>query len=191
MGEFQASNALVAAGIVIASGGSEDVAIKSLEDIKGAKGRLELVAETASGATIFVDFAHTPDALKIAIEALRPFVKSRLHVVFGAGGDRDPGKRPLMGKVVSEMADIAYVSDDNPRGEDAASIRAQIMAACPGGIEIGDRAAAIDQAVASLQKGDVLLVAGKGHEEGQIIGDKVIPFSDHEAVFAAIREQAA
>ncbi len=191
VGEFQASNALVAAGIVIASGGSPDVAIKSLEDIKGAKGRLELVAETSSGATIFVDYAHTPDALKIAMQALRPFVKSRLVVVFGAGGDRDPGKRALMGKMVSELADIAYVTDDNPRTEDAGAIRAQIMAGCPQAIETGDRAAAIDQAVASLQKGDVLLVAGKGHEQGQIIGEKSIPFSDHEAVSAAIREQAA
>jgi UDP-N-acetylmuramoyl-L-alanyl-D-glutamate--2,6-diaminopimelate ligase len=185
-GAFQVSNALVAAGLVIATGGEEALAMHALESLKGAKGRLDLVGRSAKGAPVFVDYAHTPDALENAIAALRPYVTGRLAVVFGCGGDRDRGKRPQMGAIVAKLADIAYVTDDNPRSEDAAQIRKEVMAACPGGIEIGGRAKAIRAAVDALQGGDVLLVAGKGHEEGQIVGKTVVPFGDHQAVRAAI-----
>jgi UDP-N-acetylmuramoyl-L-alanyl-D-glutamate--2,6-diaminopimelate ligase len=186
VGDFQVSNALVAAGLVIATGGEEALVIHALESLKGAKGRLDLVAHSAKGAPIFVDYAHTPDALEKAILAVKPYVKRKLAVVFGAGGDRDKGKRPQMGAIVAQFADIPYVTDDNPRSEDPATIRAQVMAACPGGIDIGDRALAIRTAVDALEEGDILLVAGKGHEPGQAIGGKVLPFSDHDAVRAAV-----
>jgi UDP-N-acetylmuramoyl-L-alanyl-D-glutamate--2,6-diaminopimelate ligase len=189
VGDFQVSNALVAAGLVVATGGEEMLVIHALESLKGAKGRLDLVAHSAKGAPIFVDYAHTPDALEKAILALRPYVKRKLAVVFGAGGDRDKGKRPQMGAIVAKFADVSYVSDDNPRSEDPATIRAQVMAACPGGIDIGDRALAIRTAVDALEEGDVLLVAGKGHEPGQAIGGKVLPFSDHDAVRAAVAQE--
>ncbi len=185
-GAFQVSNALVAAGLVIATGGEEALAMHALESLKGAKGRLDLVGRSATGAPVFVDYAHTPDALENAIAALRPYVTGQLAVVFGCGGDRDRGKRPQMGAIAARLADIAYVTDDNPRSEDAALIRKEILAACPGGIEIGGRADAIRAAVDALHGGDVLLIAGKGHEEGQIVGKSVIPFSDHEAVQAAL-----
>ena len=187
VGDFQASNALVAAGLVIATGGEEALAMHALESLKGAKGRLDLVARATNGAPIFVDYAHTPDALENAIVALRPYVKAKLAVVFGCGGDRDKGKRPQMGAIAARLADIAYVTDDNPRNEDASDIRSQVLAGAPGAIEIGNRGQAIRAAVDALAPGDVLLVAGKGHEEGQKIGKTVIPFSDHEAVKAAIR----
>jgi len=189
VGDFQVSNALVAAGLVIATGGEEALVLHALESLKGAKGRLDLVAHSAKGAPIFVDYAHTPDALEKAIQALRPYVKRRLAVVFGAGGDRDKGKRPQMGAIAAKFADIAYVTDDNPRSEDPAIIRAAVMAACPGGIEIGDRALAIRTAIEALEEGDILLVAGKGHELGQTIGGNVLPFSDHDAVKAAVGGQ--
>lgn len=185
-GAFQVSNALVAAGLVIATGGEETLAMHALESLKGAKGRLDLVGRSAKGAPVFVDYAHTPDALENAITALRPYATGRLAVVFGCGGDRDRGKRPQMGAIAAKLADIAYVTDDNPRSEDPVQIRKEIVAACPGGIEIGGRAEAIRAAVEALEGGDVLLVAGKGHEEGQIVGKTVIPFSDHEAVRAAL-----
>ncbi len=191
VGTFQAENALVAAGLVIAAGGSEAIAVKSFENLKGAKGRLELVDRTDVGAGIFVDFAHTPEALKLSIEALRPFADGKLVVVFGCGGDRDKGKRPLMGKVAADFADVVYVTDDNPRGEEPSIIRSETMVGCPDAIEIGDRSKAIETAIKSLEKGDVLLIAGKGHEEGQIVGDKIIPFTDHGAVFAVTRGGAA
>ena len=186
VGDFQTSNALVAAGLVIATGGEEILAMHSLEKLKGAKGRLDLVGYAKGVAPVFVDYAHTPDALENAIQALRPYVKGKLSVVFGCGGDRDKGKRPLMGAVAARLAGKAYVTDDNPRTEDPAAIRRDIMAAAPGAIEIGNRAEAIRAAVAELADGDILLVAGKGHEEGQKIGKTVIPFSDHDAVRAAI-----
>jgi len=189
VGDFQVSNALVAAGLVITTGGEEALVLHALESLKGAKGRLDLVASSRKGAPIFVDYAHTPDALEKAILALRPYVKRKLAVVFGCGGDRDKGKRPLMGAIVAKYADIPYVTDDNPRTEDPAVIRAAVMAACPGGIEIGDRALAIRTAVDALEEGDILLVAGKGHEPGQTIGAKVLPFSDHDAVKAAVAGQ--
>jgi UDP-N-acetylmuramoyl-L-alanyl-D-glutamate--2,6-diaminopimelate ligase len=185
-GTFQASNALIAAGLVIGAGGDETVAIRALESLKGASGRLELVATTRSGAPIFVDYAHTPDALETVLETLKPYAGARLKVVFGCGGDRDRGKRPEMGAIAARLADEAYVTDDNPRGEDPAAIRAAILAACPGGIEIGDRAEAIFAAVRGLKSGDVLVVAGKGHETGQIVGKEVLPFSDQDVVRAAV-----
>ncbi|MBC8036482.1 MAG: UDP-N-acetylmuramoyl-L-alanyl-D-glutamate--2,6-diaminopimelate ligase, partial [Rhizobiales bacterium] len=186
VGDFQVSNALVAAGLVIATGGEEELVFHALTSLKGAKGRLDLVARALNGAPIFVDYAHTPDALENAMTALRPYVRDKLHVVFGCGGDRDKGKRPLMGAVAAKLADRRYVTDDNPRTEDPQAIRAEILAASPGANEIGSRAEAIRTAVDALGEGDVLLVAGKGHEEGQKIGKTVIPFSDHEAVRAAV-----
>jgi UDP-N-acetylmuramoyl-L-alanyl-D-glutamate--2,6-diaminopimelate ligase len=187
VGEFQTSNALVAAGLVIASGGEETLALHALESLKGARGRLDLVGVSDKGASVFVDYAHTPDALENAISALRPYVDGKLSVVFGCGGDRDKGKRPLMGEVAARLADRVYVTDDNPRTEDAAAIRKEAMVGAKGAIEIGDRALAIAIAVADLESGDILLVAGKGHEEGQTVGKTVIPFSDHDAVTAALR----
>jgi UDP-N-acetylmuramoyl-L-alanyl-D-glutamate--2,6-diaminopimelate ligase len=175
---------------VIATGGEEALVVHALESLKGAKGRLDLVAHSPKGAPIFVDYAHTPDALAKALDALRPYVENRLVVVFGCGGDRDKGKRPEMGKVAVAKADLAIVTDDNPRSENPASIRREILSAAPGAIEIGDRAAAIAEAVAGLKRGDVLLVAGKGHETGQTIGATVIPFSDHDAVRAALKQEA-
>ena len=140
------------------------------------------------GAPIFVDYAHKPDALAKALEALRAYAKRRLVLVFGCGGDRDKGKRPMMGAIAVEKADRVIVTDDNPRSEDPAAIRAAILAAAPGAVEIGDRGEAIRQAIAELTEGDVLLVAGKGHESGQIVGDRVLPFTDHAAVEAALQE---
>ena len=190
VGEFQVENALVAAGLVIATGGDAGRVFAALENLKGAKGRLELVGQSR-GAPVFVDYAHKPDALAKALDALRPYVTGKLVVVFGAGGDRDRGKRPLMGTIASEKADQVIITDDNPRSEDAATIRAAIIASAPGATEIGDRREAIRSAINDLRRGDVLLVAGKGHETGQIIGDRVVPFSDHEAVASALKELAA
>jgi UDP-N-acetylmuramoyl-L-alanyl-D-glutamate--2,6-diaminopimelate ligase len=190
VGEFQIENALVAAGLAIATGGDPARVFPALENLVGAKGRLELVG-TNRGAPIFIDYAHKPDALAKALEALRPAASARLTVVFGAGGDRDRGKRPLMGAVAAAKADRVIVTDDNPRSEDAAAIRAAILAAARGAVEIGDRREAIRTAIAELHPGDVLLIAGKGHETGQIVGDRILPFSDHEAVAAALKELAA
>ena len=190
VGEFQIENALVAAGLAIATGGDAAAVFAALGELRGAKGRLELVGEKR-GAPIFVDYAHKPDALAKAIDALRPYVTGKLVVVFGAGGDRDRGKRPLMGAVAAEKADTVIVTDDNPRSENPATIRAAILAAAPGAAEIGDRREAIRAAIAGLSRGDILLVAGKGHETGQIIGDRTIEFSDHEAVASALGEFAA
>jgi UDP-N-acetylmuramoyl-L-alanyl-D-glutamate--2,6-diaminopimelate ligase len=185
-GAFQISNALIAAGLALGLGSTPDQVFPALSKLKGAKGRLEYIGEARADAPVFVDYAHTPDALVKALQALRPYVTGHLHVVFGCGGDRDRGKRPEMGRAAVANADAVYVTDDNPRSEDPAAIRGEIMAAAPGAIEIADRACAIFSAVGSLKKGDVLLVAGKGHETGQITGKTVIPFSDHEAVAAAL-----
>jgi UDP-N-acetylmuramoyl-L-alanyl-D-glutamate--2,6-diaminopimelate ligase len=190
VGEFQIENALVAAGLVIATGGDAAAAFAALGHLHGAKGRLERVGEKR-GAPIFVDYAHKPDALAKALESLRPYVTGKLIVVFGAGGDRDRGKRPLMGAVAAEKADTVIVTDDNPRSENPAAIRAAILAASPGATEIGDRREAIRAAISGLSRGDILLVAGKGHETGQIIGERTIEFSDHEAVASALGELAA
>jgi len=179
-GEFQASNALVAAGLAIGLGADATKVFAALEHLKGAPGRMEKVAIAAKGAPIYVDYAHTPDSLEKILEALRPHTANRLHVVFGCGGDRDKGKRPLMGAIAVKLADDVIVTDDNPRTEDAADIRRQILAAAPGAREIGDRAEAIRAAVADLGTGDVLVIAGKGHETGQYIKGEVLPFSDRE-----------
>ncbi len=190
VGAFQVQNAALAAGLVIATGGDPARVFASLEKLQGAKGRLEL-AGTKNGAPIFIDYAHKPDALQKALAALRPYVRGKLAVVFGAGGDRDKGKRPLMGRIATENADRVIVTDDNPRSEQPATIRAEILAAAPGAAEIGDRNEAIRAGVAGLTEGDVLLIAGKGHETGQIVGDRVLPFSDHDAVAAALRGKVA
>jgi UDP-N-acetylmuramoyl-L-alanyl-D-glutamate--2,6-diaminopimelate ligase len=190
-GAFQVSNALVAAGLAMGAGIDSDVAIAALAGLEGAPGRLELVGHKANGAMIFIDYAHKPDALVSALSALRPMTAGKLIVVFGAGGDRDPGKRPLMGKAAAENADLVIVTDDNPRSEDPAEIRRAIMAGAPQAIEIGDRGRAIAEAIAMLEEGDVLCIAGKGHETGQIVGGEVIPFSDHHAVGAILAEEAA
>jgi UDP-N-acetylmuramoyl-L-alanyl-D-glutamate--2,6-diaminopimelate ligase len=189
-GAFQVENALVAAGLALATGSEPAATFLALARLKGAKGRLELVGES-NGAPIFVDYAHKPDALAKALEALRPYAANRLTVVFGCGGDRDAGKRPMMGAIAAQLADRVVVTDDNPRSENPASIRAAILAAAPGAVEIGDRREAICNSIAELRRGDVLLIAGKGHETGQIIGKQVVPFSDHEAVAAALEEKGA
>jgi UDP-N-acetylmuramoyl-L-alanyl-D-glutamate--2,6-diaminopimelate ligase len=190
VGGFQLQNAAVAAGLAIATGAEPTRVFAALAQLTGAKGRLEMVG-TRNGAPIFIDYAHKPDALAKALAALRPYASGRLVVVFGAGGDRDMGKRPIMGRIAAENADRVIVTDDNPRSENPAAIRAAILAAAPGATEIGDRAQAIRAAIADLQSGDVLLIAGKGHETGQIIGGRVVPFSDHEAVAAALQGRVA
>jgi UDP-N-acetylmuramoyl-L-alanyl-D-glutamate--2,6-diaminopimelate ligase len=190
VGAFQVQNAAVAAGLAIATGAEPARAFAALELLTGAKGRLEL-AGAKNGAPIFIDYAHKPDALKKALEALRPYASGKLVVVFGAGGDRDSGKRPIMGRIAAENADRVIVTDDNPRSEQPSAIRAAILAATPGATEIGDRNEAIRASIAALKTGDVLLIAGKGHETGQIVGDRVLPFSDHDAVAAALQGDAA
>ena len=190
-GDFQIYNALVAAGLAIATGTDAAKALRSLEKLKGASGRLELVGTTANGAPAYVDYAHKPDALENVLASVRPFTTGRVVVVFGCGGDRDRGKRPIMGEIAARLADIAIVTDDNPRSERAEDIRAAVMAAAPGAIEIGDRRKAIQEAVALLHAGDTLIVAGKGHEEGQTIGDKTYPFSDHDEVRKALKGLAS
>ena len=190
VGDFQAMNALCALGLTIACGADRDRALAILPELKGVPGRLEHVASHPSGAAAYVDYAHTPDALERALQALRPHTKGRLIVVFGCGGDRDRGKRPQMGAIAARLADEPFVTDDNPRGEDPAAIRAEVMPACPGGVEIGDRAEAIRAGVGRLAAGDVLLVAGKGHEQGQIVGDEVRPFDDATEVRRAVAELA-
>ena len=190
VGEFQVENALVAAGLAIGTGSAPQAVFSALEHLEGAKGRLERVGEH-NGASIFVDYAHKPDALAKALQALRPYAKRKLVVVFGAGGDRDAGKRPLMGAIASDNADSVIVTDDNPRSEKPEAIRAAILAEAKGACEIGDRTEAIRTAIAGLQSGDALLIAGKGHETGQIVGDKILPFSDHEAVISALAPRVA
>ena len=186
LGAFQVSNALIAAGLAIALGVAPEVAIAALAHIEGAPGRLELVGRTRQGAPVFVDYAHKPDALKTVLETLRPLAAGRLVCVVGCGGDRDRGKRPLMGAIATELADVVIVTDDNPRSEDPAAIRRAILEAAPGAREIGDRATAIHTAVGMLAAGDVLVIAGKGHETGQIVGDRTLPFSDHAAARSAL-----
>ncbi|WP_243371607.1 UDP-N-acetylmuramoyl-L-alanyl-D-glutamate--2,6-diaminopimelate ligase [Microvirga solisilvae] len=190
LGAFQVENALVAAGLVLAVEGEGRAAevFEGFKTLKGVSGRLEQVGEV-DGAICIVDYAHKPDALAHVLDALRPFTKGRLVCVLGCGGDRDKGKRPLMGRIAHDKADIVIVTDDNPRSEDPATIRAEVLKGAPGAREIGDRTLAIRTAVKELQKGDVLVVAGKGHETGQIIGDRTLPFSDHDEVRAAIAER--
>jgi len=187
LGDYQAANALLAAGLAIAAGEAACRVLPALEQLEGVKGRLE-IAGRVRGALIVIDYAHKPDALLAALEALRPFATGRLNVVFGCGGDRDKGKRPIMGRIASEHAHHVIVTDDNPRSEVPAAIRAEILSGAPGAREIGDRAEAIRAGMRLLGHGDVLLIAGKGHETGQVVGTTVLPFSDQEAVRAALGE---
>ena len=187
LGDYQASNALVAAGLAIAAGEPATRVLPALGELKGVKGRLEIVGKVR-GALIVVDYAHKPDALEAALKALRAFSPGRLVCVFGCGGDRDKGKRPIMGRIAARLANHVIVTDDNPRNERPETIRAEILAGAPGAREIGDRAEAIRAGARLLGHGDLLLVAGKGHETGQIVGANVLPFSDHEAVRAALEE---
>ncbi|MBA4789717.1 MAG: UDP-N-acetylmuramoyl-L-alanyl-D-glutamate--2,6-diaminopimelate ligase [Rhizobiales bacterium] len=190
VGSFQADNALLAAGLAIACGEDRDAALGAMARLPGVPGRMERVGSDP-GRLVFVDYAHKPEALQAVLDTLRPAVSGRLIALFGCGGDRDRGKRPLMGAIAAERADIVIVTDDNPRSEEPAAIRAEILAAAPGAREIGDRAEAIDAAVAMLQPGDALVVAGKGHETGQIIGDRTLPFSDAAAILAAMGRQGS
>ena len=177
-GEFQVMNALAALGLVVATGSATDTAVEALTKLTGVPGRMQFVAECADGSAIVVDYAHTPDALATVLKALRPHTSGRLVALFGCGGDRDPGKRPLMGRVATELADRVYVTDDNPRSEPAAKIRRAILETAPDAIEIGDRREAIATAIAELAPNDLLVIAGKGHEEGQIVGTATYPFDD-------------
>ena len=185
-GDFQVSNALVAAGLAMATGEAFEPVMDALEQLKGASGRLELIGHSKNGAPVYVDYAHKPEALENVLTALRPFASRHLVVVFGCGGDRDPGKRAMMGEIGQRLADKVIVTDDNPRSEDAATIRSAILAAAPKAIEIADRHQAIVSAVRDLAEGDCLVVAGKGHETGQIVGEKVLEFSDHKEVQQAL-----
>jgi UDP-N-acetylmuramoyl-L-alanyl-D-glutamate--2,6-diaminopimelate ligase len=187
-GDFQVANALVAAGLAMSTGVPAKIAMAALEKLQGASGRLELVGHTKDGALAYVDYAHKPDALANVLESVRPFTTGRVIVVFGCGGDRDRGKRPIMGEIACRLADVVIVTDDNPRSEEPASIRAEIMAAAGCATEIGDRAEAIRTAVEMLTSGDTLIVAGKGHEEGQTIGSVTLPFSDHAELRKALEE---
>jgi UDP-N-acetylmuramoyl-L-alanyl-D-glutamate--2,6-diaminopimelate ligase len=193
VGDFQAMNVLAALGLAIATGSDMAKASRTLEMLTTVPGRMQFVGER-NGAAIFVDYAHTPDALKTVLAAARPHAAGRLVMVFGAGGDRDRGKRPLMGQVTTTGADLVYVTDDNPRGEEPGAIRRAILEAAPGAIEIGDRRGAIHAAIATLEPGDVLVIAGKGHETGQIVGREILPFDDvavaAEAISGAIPSAA-
>ena len=184
-GLFQVQNVLVAMGLCIATGSDPAAVFAAAEALSGAPGRLERIGDRR-GAPVFVDYAHKPDALEQVLRTLRPYATGKLVVVFGCGGDRDAGKRPIMGEIAARLADRVIVTDDNPRSEDPALIRAAILAAAPGAIEIGNRAEAIDAAVHALEPGDLLVIAGKGHETGQIVGGATLPFSDHGAARAAL-----
>lgn len=185
VGAYQVENALVAAGLAIATGEDAARVLDVLSTLKGVPGRLEIIGENRGGLAI-VDYAHKPEALAAALDACRPFAHGRLISVFGCGGDRDKGKRPIMGRISAEKADVTIVTDDNPRHERPEDIRKEILAGAPGAREIGGRAEAIAAAIAMMQPGDVVLVAGKGHETGQIIGDRILPFSDCDEVRRAL-----
>jgi UDP-N-acetylmuramoyl-L-alanyl-D-glutamate--2,6-diaminopimelate ligase len=186
IGQFQADNVALAAALVIAAGENPDDVFATLAHLTGVRGRMQLAATRANGATVFVDYAHTPDAVATALQALRPHVMGRIVIVFGAGGDRDRSKRPLMGQAAQDHADVLFVTDDNPRSEDPAAIRAAILQACPEANEVGDRAEAILRGVDALGPGDALLIAGKGHESGQIVKGNVYPFDDVEQASIAV-----
>jgi UDP-N-acetylmuramoyl-L-alanyl-D-glutamate--2,6-diaminopimelate ligase len=186
IGAFQAENVAVAAGLAIAAGEEPQSVLSVLPRLAGVRGRMQLAATRKNGASVFVDYAHTPDAIETALKALRPHVMGRIIIAFGAGGDRDRTKRPLMGAAARANADVLYVTDDNPRSEEPASIRAAILAACPEANEVGDRAEAILRAVDALQPGDALLIAGKGHETGQVIKGDIFPFDDVEQASIAV-----
>ncbi len=188
-GEFQISNAICALALVIGCGAEPDTVAPLLSRLAAVPGRMELAGRLANGASVIVDYAHTPDALATVLRTVRVHAAGRLVIVFGCGGDRDPGKRPEMGAAAARLADRAIVTDDNPRGEDPAAIRAQTLAACPGAREIGDRRAAIASAIGILEEGDVLVIAGKGHEQGQIVAGRILPFDDFAVARAAIAER--
>lgn len=185
-GTFQAWNVLAALGLVVGTGTDVGQALGALPTLEGVPGRLQKVADHPDGAPVFVDYAHKPDALETVLAALRPHTRGRLHVVFGCGGDRDRAKRPMMGAIAARLADQVIVTDDNPRSEVPADIRRAVLAACPGAREIGDRAEAIHAAVRALAPGDVLVIAGKGHEQGQVVGTEVRPFDDAVVARAAV-----
>ncbi|MBX4962626.1 UDP-N-acetylmuramoyl-L-alanyl-D-glutamate--2,6-diaminopimelate ligase [Rhizobium binae] len=187
VGEFQIHNVLVAIALSISTGVPPTTAIAAAEHLTGAAGRLERIGETPEGAPVYVDYAHKPEALEAVLSAVRPSIAGRLILVFGCGGDRDKSKRRRMGEIAAKLSDIVIVTDDNPRSEDPAVIRSEILEAAPGAIEIADRAEAIRVAINMLRKGDSLIVAGKGHEEGQVIGDMVVPYSDRDQVLATLR----
>lgn len=191
IGEFQALNALAAAAIALSLGLTFDQVAVGLTHLRPVKGRLELVGKTPVGAGVFVDYAHTPDGLDVLLRAVRPHTAGRLKVIFGCGGDRDAKKRPIMGEVAARQADDVILTDDNPRTEDAATIRKAVLAGAPGAREIGDREKAIRMVVAELRKGDTLVIAGKGHETGQIVGSTVIPFSDQDTALSALAGEDA
>jgi UDP-N-acetylmuramoyl-L-alanyl-D-glutamate--2,6-diaminopimelate ligase len=186
IGGFQADNVLLAAGLVIACGADPAAVFDTIPHLTTVRGRMQLAATRDNGAAVFVDYAHTPDAVATALSAMRPHVMGRLIAIVGAGGDRDTAKRPLMGAAAAENADVVFVTDDNPRSEDPATIRAAVMQGCPNAAEFGDRAEAILRGVDLLEPGDALLVAGKGHETGQTIGDDVLPFDDVEQASVAV-----
>jgi UDP-N-acetylmuramoyl-L-alanyl-D-glutamate--2,6-diaminopimelate ligase len=186
IGGFQAENVLLAAGLAIACGADPERVFEVLHELKTVRGRMQLAATRQNGAAVFVDYAHTPDAIETALKAMRPHVMGRLIALIGAGGDRDAGKRPLMGAAAAANADLVFVTDDNPRSEDPAVIRSAVMLGAPEAIEVGDRAEAILRAVDALQPGDALLIAGKGHETGQIVGDAILPFDDCEQASVAV-----
>ncbi|MEM6373293.1 MAG: UDP-N-acetylmuramoyl-L-alanyl-D-glutamate--2,6-diaminopimelate ligase [Pseudomonadota bacterium] len=186
IGGFQADNVMLACGMVIACGADPDRVFETLPHLGTVRGRMQLAATRDNGAAVFVDYAHTPDAVSTALAAMRPHVMGKLIAVIGAGGDRDAGKRPLMGQAAAENADVVFVTDDNPRSEDPALIRKAVMEGCPDAYDVGDRAEAILRAVDALGPGDALLIAGKGHEAGQIIGDDILPFDDAEQASVAV-----
>lgn len=186
IGEFQALNAVTAAAMALASGTPAEKVFAALETLTPVRGRIEHIGATASGAHVFVDYAHTPDGLDVLLRAARPHAPGRIILVFGCGGDRDRAKRPQMGAIGAKFADVVIVTDDNPRSEEPAAIRADVMVGCPDALEIGDRAEAIRHAVSMLQAGDALLIAGKGHETGQIIKGVVHPFSDQDVARASL-----
>jgi UDP-N-acetylmuramoyl-L-alanyl-D-glutamate--2,6-diaminopimelate ligase len=181
-------NITAALALVEATGGKLEDALTVIPKLKGVPGRLECVATLANGAAVYVDYAHTPMALANILRTLRPHTKGKLHVVFGCGGDRDKGKRPEMGKAANDLADVAIVTDDNPRSEDPALIRKAVLAACPRGFEVADRRAAIYAALKGLEAGDILVIAGKGHEKTQTIGSTVLPFDDAEVAREGARD---
>lgn len=186
IGGFQAENILLACGLAIACGDAPEAVFETLPHLTTVRGRMQLAATRTNGAAVFVDFAHTPDAIATALAALRPHVMGRLIAIVGAGGDRDAGKRPLMGQAAAQHADVVFVTDDNPRSEDPALIRAAVMQGAPGATEVSDRAEAILRGVDALGPGDALLIAGKGHESGQIVGDDILPFDDAEQASVAV-----
>ncbi|MBO9408520.1 UDP-N-acetylmuramoyl-L-alanyl-D-glutamate--2,6-diaminopimelate ligase [Shimia sp. R9_1] len=186
LGGFQAENVLLAAGLAVACGAEPERVFEVLHELKGVRGRMQLAATRANGAAVYVDYSHTPDSVATALKALRPHLMGRLIIVVGAGGDRDKTKRPLMGQAAAEYADVVFVTDDNPRSEDPAVIRAAVMEGAPEATEVGDRAEAILRAVDALGPGDALLIAGKGHETGQEIGEDILPFDDCEQASVAV-----